>query len=82
MIILRNAAIAGGAHVMQPAVVEALLMQILDGTAAPVEILTRNICESGFHMAAWDTKRFKSGRCSYVFRFEDYSETGDIVLNK
>ncbi len=59
-----------------------VLIQMLDGTGAPVDILARSICESGYHLASWDTKRFKSGRYSYVFRFGNYSETGEVVLKK
>jgi hypothetical protein len=59
-----------------------VLVEILDQNGNNVEVITNAICDSGYHMASWNTGKYASGRYQYRLRFNDYNEVHDIVLNK
>jgi len=59
-----------------------VIVEILDGNGKNLEVLVNSIDEAGYHMAAWSTDGYESGRYAYRFRFNDFHEERDIVLNR
>jgi len=59
-----------------------VLVEILDESANNVEVISNAICDAGYHMAAWNTAKYASGRYKYRLRYNDFSEVHDLVLNK
>jgi hypothetical protein len=59
-----------------------LILEILNEKGQTVVVPVIAERERGSHMASWDTSAYASGKYSYRFRFNDYSETGEIVLQK
>lgn len=59
-----------------------VLMEILDQADRNVEVISNAICEPGYHMAAWDTAKYGSGRYKYRLRYNGHAEVHDLVLNK
>ena len=58
-------------------------MGILDQNGQEVEVILDQICEPGYHMAAWDTSKYASGNYKYrLFYNYKYHEVQDLVLNK
>ena len=58
-------------------------MGILDQNGQEVEVIMDQICEAGYHMAAWDTSKYASGNYKYrLFYDYKYHEVQDLVLNK
>jgi hypothetical protein len=58
------------------------LVEILDQGGANLEVISNAICDAGYHMAAWNTTKYASGRYKYRLRYNDYNEVHDLVLNK
>ena len=59
-----------------------VLVEILDQSGNNVEVISNAICDAGYHMAAWNTAKYASGRYKYRLRYNDYNEVHDLVLNK
>jgi hypothetical protein len=59
-----------------------VLVEILDQSGKNVEVISNAICDPGYHMAAWNTAKYASGRYKYRLRYNDYNEVHDLVLNK
>jgi len=59
-----------------------VLVEVLDGNGNNLEVITNAICESGFHMAAWNTAKYDSGTYKYRLRYKGYHEVQEVVLNK
>jgi hypothetical protein len=58
-------------------------MGILDQNGQEVEVILNQMCEPGYHMAAWDTSKYASGNYKYrLFYNYKYHEVRDLVLNK
>jgi len=58
-------------------------MGILDQNGKQLESIIDQICEPGYHMAAWDTSKYASGNYKYrLFYNYKYHEVHDFVLNK
>jgi hypothetical protein len=58
------------------------LVEILDQNGNNLEVISSSICESGYHMAAWNTSKYESGSYKYRLRYNDYNEVQDLILNK
>jgi len=56
------------------------MVEILDQTGKRLRTITNDICEAGYHMAAWDTANFSPGKYKYSLRFKDYRVEHDIEL--
>jgi hypothetical protein len=59
-----------------------VLVEILDQSGRNVEVISNAICEPGYHMAAWNTAKYASGRYQYRLRYNGYHEEHDLILNK
>jgi len=59
-----------------------VMVEIFDENGELLEVLENAVVGPGFHMAAWDAGGYRAGKYAYRFRFEDYSETGEIILRK
>lgn len=59
-----------------------VILEILNDKGDTPVVLVNSICDRGFHMASWDTGKYDSGKYAYRFRFNDYSETREIILQK
>jgi hypothetical protein len=58
------------------------LVEILDRNGGNLEVITNEVCESGFHMAGWNTSKYASGSYKYRLRFNGFAEVHDLLLNK
>jgi hypothetical protein len=59
-----------------------VLVEILDQAGNNLEVVSNAICDAGYHMAAWDTAKYASGKYKYRLRYNDFNEVHDLVLNK
>lgn len=59
-----------------------VMIEILDQAGKSLETITNAVCETGYHMAGWNTAKYTSGSYKYRLRFKDFHEVRDIVLNK
>jgi hypothetical protein len=59
-----------------------VLVEILDQKENHLEVISNAICDPGYHMAAWNTAKYASGKYKYRLRFKGYSEVHDLVLNR
>ncbi len=59
-----------------------VLVEILDQSGDNLEVISNTICEPGYHMAAWNTANYSSGRYHYRLRYNGYNEVRELVLNK
>jgi hypothetical protein len=59
-----------------------VILEILNEKGQTVVVPVIAERDRGVHMASWDASAYASGKYSYRFRFNDYSETGEIVLQK
>ncbi len=59
-----------------------VMMEILDQSGRSLETISNSICDPGYHMAAWNTEKFASGKYQYSMRFKDFYEVRDVALNK
>ena len=59
-----------------------VMVEILDEKGDTREVIVNALDEPGYHMASWNTGRYASGKYMYRFRFEDFSETKEIMLQK
>jgi hypothetical protein len=57
-------------------------VEILDQSGNHLEVISNAICEAGYHMSAWNTAKYASGRYGYRLRYNEYSETHDLLLNR
>ena len=58
------------------------MLEIIDKHGDTQAVLVNAILDHGYHMASWDTGPYDSGQYSYRFRFNDFSQKGEIVLQK
>ena len=58
------------------------LVEILDANGNNLEVISNSICDSGYHMAPWNTAKYASGAYKYRLRYRDYNETHDLVLDR
>ena len=59
-----------------------VMLEILNDKGETPVVLVNSIRDRGYHMASWNTSTYDSGKYAYRFRFNDFSETRDIVLKK
>ncbi len=59
-----------------------VLVEILDEEGNNLEVISNAVSDSGYHMAAWNTTKYESGKYKYRLRYNDYNEVHDLVLNK
>ena len=59
-----------------------VFIEILDENGKNIEVIANSINDAGYHMAAWNTDKFASGKYKYRLRFNNYNEVKEIVLNK
>jgi hypothetical protein len=60
-----------------------VLVEILDESGKKMEVVLNALCEVGYHMAAWNTAKYASGRYKYRLTINfNHSEVHDLVLNK
>jgi len=59
-----------------------VLVEILDQRGNNLEVVSNAICESGYHMAAWNTAKYASGSYQYRLRYNGYNEVHELILNK
>ena len=59
-----------------------VLVEILDQSGNNLEVISNAICDAGYHMAAWNTAKYASGKYKYRLRYNDYNEVHDLLLNK
>lgn len=57
-------------------------VEILDLNGNNFELIMNAVCDTGYHMASWNTSKYASGKYRYRLRFNDFNEVRDIVLNK
>ncbi|MBN1292740.1 MAG: DUF362 domain-containing protein [Candidatus Latescibacteria bacterium] len=57
-----------------------VMLEIIDDKGETVVVLVNAIRYSGSHMASWNTETYNSGKYTCRYRFNDYSETQDILL--
>jgi hypothetical protein len=58
------------------------MLEILNDKNETVKVLVNAVRDRGYHMASWNIESFGSGNYSYRYRFNDFIETGDILLQK
>lgn len=59
-----------------------VMLEILNEKGETIDILVNAIRENGYHMASWNTAKYESGKYAYKFRYNDYREVREIVLQK
>jgi len=59
-----------------------VLVEILDQSDNNLEVISNAICDPGYHMAAWNTAKYASGKYKYRLRYKGYHEVHDLVLNR
>ncbi len=59
-----------------------VILEILNEKGETVVVPVIAVRDRGTHMASWDTGTYESGKYAYRFRFNDYSETRGIILQK
>jgi len=59
-----------------------VMLEILNDKGETVVVLVNAIRDRGYYLASWNTGSYNSGSYAYRFRFNDFSETGEIVLRK
>jgi hypothetical protein len=59
-----------------------VILEILNEKGQTVVVPVIAERDRGSHLASWDTSTYDSGKYAYRFRFNDYSETREIVLQK
>ncbi|MBT4483892.1 MAG: DUF362 domain-containing protein [Candidatus Latescibacteria bacterium] len=59
-----------------------VMLEILNDKGETPVVLVNSICDRGYHMASWNTDQYDSGKYAYRFRFNDYTETREILLKK
>ena len=59
-----------------------VILEILNEKGETVVVPVIAVRDRGTHMASWDTSTYESGKYAYRFRFNDYSETRGIILQK
>jgi len=57
-------------------------LEILNDKGETVVIPVIAIRDRGTHLTSWDTSTYESGKYAYRFRWNDYSETREILLQK
>ena len=58
------------------------MVEILDQDGNDLEVISNAVCDPGYHMAAWNTAKYESGRYKYRLRYNDYNEVHDLILQK
>lgn len=58
------------------------LLEILDQQGNHLEVISNAICDPGYHMAAWNSAKYASGRYKYRLRYKGSTEVHELVLNK
>jgi len=59
-----------------------VMLEILDNKGETRVVLVNAISDRGYHMASWNTEAYDSGNYAYRFRFNDFSETREILFKK
>ena len=59
-----------------------VMLEILDNNGGTRVVLVNAISDRGCHMASWNTETYDSGNYAYRFRYNDFSETREIMLKK
>jgi len=59
-----------------------VMLEILNDKGETTVVLANSIRDRGYHMASWNTSKYDPGKYAYRFRFDDFSETREIVLQK
>jgi hypothetical protein len=58
------------------------VVEILDQDGNDLEVISNAVCDPGYHMAAWNTAKYESGKYKYRLRYNDYIEVHDLILQK
>ena len=59
-----------------------VLVEVLDENGNNLEVIFNAMCAPGYHMAAWNTAKYASGRYKYRVRYNGYGAVQELVLNK
>jgi Domain of unknown function (DUF362) len=59
-----------------------VLVEVLDTNGNNLEVIFNAMCAPGYHMAAWNTAKYASGRYQYRLRYNGYGGVQELVLNK
>ena len=57
-----------------------VMLEILNDKGETPVVLVNAVRDRGWHMASWNTSTYDSGNYAYRFRFNDYSETREIIV--
>ena len=58
------------------------MLEILNDKGETTVVLVNSIRDRGYHMVSWNISKYDSGKYAYRFRFNDFSEIREIVLQK
>ncbi|HET7215242.1 MAG TPA: hypothetical protein VFL79_16760, partial [Terriglobia bacterium] len=59
-----------------------VLVEALDQSGSNLEVIFNAMCAPGYHMAAWNTAKYASGKYMYRLRYNGYGAVQELVLNK